>query len=147
MPLSLTLVGGNVPECCDQFSYQIDAVAELVPDETAACDFNGDSVCDTADVDLHVCDRRSCGRIASATRETLFLTLTRTVSSTRSTVDHWLSSAATENGLDAPYLKGDANLDGLVNATDLNALALSWHGSEKVWSEGDFTGEGIVQRS
>ena len=59
-------------------------------------------------------------------------------------VAEWLSSAATENGLASPYLDGDANLDGSVNAEDLNAMAVNWQTSGKVWSTGDFTGEGDV---
>ena len=40
---------------------------------------------------------------------------------------------------------GDANLDGKVSATDLNALALNWRATDATsWSQGDFTGDGIV---
>ena len=40
---------------------------------------------------------------------------------------------------------GDANLDGQVTATDLNALALNWRATDVTsWSQGDFTGDGIV---
>ncbi len=41
-------------------------------------------------------------------------------------------------------LLGDANLDGAVNATDLNALALNWQQSSGLWTGGDFTGDGFV---
>lgn len=40
-------------------------------------------------------------------------------------------------------LPGDANLDGTVDALDLNALALSWRG-EAGWHGGDFTADGLV---
>ena len=39
---------------------------------------------------------------------------------------------------------GDANLDGSVNATDLNALALSWRTNTTSWAHGDFTADGKV---
>jgi hypothetical protein len=41
-------------------------------------------------------------------------------------------------------LLGDANLDGTVNAADLNDLGLSWLGNQATWSTGDFTGDGTV---
>ncbi len=41
-------------------------------------------------------------------------------------------------------LLGDANLDGTVNAADLNAVALNWLGNEATWSTGDITGDGTV---
>ena len=43
---------------------------------------------------------------------------------------------------------GDANLDGQVNAADLNALALNWRSTAAAgWSQGDFTGDEIVDAS
>ena len=37
MPTSLALVGANVPECCDRYSYQIDAVAVPEPATILLC--------------------------------------------------------------------------------------------------------------
>ncbi len=43
---------------------------------------------------------------------------------------------------------GDANLDGQVNAEDLNALALSWRSTTATsWSQGDFNADGSVNAS
>jgi hypothetical protein len=40
---------------------------------------------------------------------------------------------------------GDANLDGQVNAADLNALALSWRADDATsWEQGDFNGDGFI---
>ncbi|HWP39859.1 MAG TPA: endonuclease/exonuclease/phosphatase family protein [Tepidisphaeraceae bacterium] len=39
---------------------------------------------------------------------------------------------------------GDANLDGIVNAIDLEALALGWQQTDAFWSAGDFTYDGLV---
>jgi hypothetical protein len=41
-------------------------------------------------------------------------------------------------------LLGDANLDNMVNAFDLNVLAANWQGTGKFWMQGDFTGDGVV---
>ncbi len=42
-------------------------------------------------------------------------------------------------------LNGDANLDGVVNAQDLNQLALNWQSDGIVgWGDGDFNGDGLV---
>jgi hypothetical protein len=41
-------------------------------------------------------------------------------------------------------LPGDANLDGRVDATDLNRVGLNWRGTGKTWTQGDFTGDGNV---
>lgn len=56
----------------------------------------------------------------------------------------WLSVAATHNGFGEAYLLGDSNLDGTVNATDLNNLALNWQQNVALWSGGDFTADGVV---
>ena len=42
-------------------------------------------------------------------------------------------------------LPGDANLDGSVNALDLNEIGLHWQQPRcMTWSDGDFTGDGMV---
>ncbi len=61
--------------------------------------------------------------------------------------DEWLSQAATKNGKGAPYLLGDANLDGAVNAQDLNELGQRWQNTDNAWSHGDFTADGNVNAS
>jgi len=44
-----------------------------------------------------------------------------------------------------PFKLGDTNLDGLVNATDLNVLGNNWLAEDAAgWSAGDFTGDGRV---
>ena len=64
-------------------------------------------------------------------------------------VDHsdltkWLSVAATHEGFDEPYLAGDSNLDGAVDAADLNNLALHWGADVSRWSAGDFNADGSI---
>ena len=59
----------------------------------------------------------------------------------------WRATAAEENGFAAPYLMGDANLDGSVNAADLNALGQNWLAHRNAWQWGDFTADGTVDIS
>jgi hypothetical protein len=59
-------------------------------------------------------------------------------------VEAWLDDGASHNGFGAPYLRGDSNLDGTVNSTDLNALGLHWQQTGRVWSQGDFSTDGSV---
>ncbi len=56
----------------------------------------------------------------------------------------WLDLAARQNGYAEPYSTGDTNLDGIVDAADLNSVALAWRQGGATWSSGDFTGEGTV---
>ena len=60
----------------------------------------------------------------------------------------WLSLAATENGYDSPFLRGDTELDRDVDITDFNALAhhfdANGDGDLKngpFWNEGNFDGD------
>jgi hypothetical protein len=43
-----------------------------------------------------------------------------------------------------PTFAGDANLDGVVDATDLGALAMSWGSTSGDWIGGDFNYDGVV---
>ena len=53
--------------------------------------------------------------------------------------DTWLAVAGPTNGFAGPFLVGDANLDGSVNSSDLNALAVLWQSDNNDWSRGNFT--------
>ena len=57
----------------------------------------------------------------------------------------WLSLAGNENlPSHAAYLPGDANLDGKVDAGDLNALAVHWQQPNAGWCGGDINLDGNV---
>ena len=62
----------------------------------------------------------------------------------RHDLEKWLHDAAAENGFLNPYFEGDANLDGIVDTLDLNAMALNWRRNVATWSGGDFTTDGSV---
>ena len=116
--------------------------AELVEDDflmsgTIDPDFNDDGAIDNLDVDALV------SSIAAGDNPSQ-LDLNGDGSVSGPDLDQWLEDAASANGFAAPYLFGDANLDGSVDAGDLNALALSWQDSVASWSGGDFTADGIV---
>jgi hypothetical protein len=100
-------------------------------------DFDGDGSIGTTDVDLLVAE------IAAGNNEpTLDLDGDGFVTDADLTL--WLEQAGEANiGPGISYLEGDANLDGNVNATDLNALGINWQGTAS-WSGGDFTADGAV---
>jgi hypothetical protein len=100
-------------------------------------DFDSDGDADVNDVDALV------GEIVAGTNDATF-----DVSGDGNVDDadlmSWLSDAATTNGFGQPYLLGDSNLDGTVNANDLNNLGISWQQNVALWSGGDFNADGFV---
>ncbi len=100
-------------------------------------DFNLDGILDTRDVDLLVNEI-----VGGENNKTLDLTGDDIVDAADLSV--WLNDAAIANGFTASYLLGDANLDGIVNASDLNALGQNWLGSPNTWQLGDFNADGTV---
>ena len=59
-------------------------------------------------------------------------------------IGEWLAIGAEANGFAEPYLFGDSNLDGKVDAQDLNNMALNWQQSHATWMGGDLNGSGFV---
>ena len=102
------------------------------------CDLDGDGVCDIIDID------DLSRAITSAVPYDPKFDLNMDGILDPGDVDEWLDDGASHNGFGAPYLRGDSNLDGKVNVVDLNALALHWVQSDKVWSQGDFWTDGSV---
>ncbi len=102
------------------------------------CDLDGDGICDILDID------DLSREIASGVLSDPKYDLNDDGVLDQQDLDEWLARGGDENGFAEPYLRGDANLDGIVNATDLNALGLHWQQSDKVWSQGDFSADGSV---
>ena len=100
-------------------------------------DFNRGGELDVSDIDL-----LTAQVIAGANDSVFDLTADAVVNN--ADLDQWLADAAIANGFAAPYLLGDANLDGTVNALDLNKLGQSWLASPNAWQWGDFNADGIV---
>ena len=97
------------------------------------CDFDADNDCDLVDVDSLV------GAIAV---NDVQFDLNGDAVVDVSDIDSWLD-AASRDGL--VLVRGDANLDGKVNARDLNEMAKNWlTPGDYGWSGGDFDGNGIA---
>lgn len=102
-----------------------------------SADFDGDGDMDNDDVDALV------GEIVAGTNESTF-DISADGIVNNADLSQWLRDAATNNGFNAPYLLGDANLNGSVDSGDLNNLALSWRQNVALWSAGDFNADGVV---
>jgi hypothetical protein len=123
---------------------------DLLPDEVQSlfesgiggspdldCDLDGDSLCNTVDID------QLMQEVASGNHDIAF-DLTSDGLVDEADRDAWLDNAATENGFAEPYLMGDSNLDGVNDASDLNALALNWQDANThIWTGGNFTGASV----
>ncbi len=62
-------------------------------------------------------------------------------------LNSWLAIGAMANGRVDAYLSGDTNLDGRVDARDLNALALNWQANTAQWSNGNFVVDSRIDSS
>lgn len=95
----------------------------------AVCDFDGNGVCDLADLD----ELQYVGLGSDDAR----FDLNGDGNVDLGDTDVWLQ----ENN----SLPGDADLDGDVDASDLNKVGLNWQSDQVVsWADGDFDGNGIV---
>lgn len=118
-------------------TLSVDEIQKLALRSVALCDIDRDSYCNVADIDA------LSANIASGVYDWIFdIKYDSHLDLADQTA--WRTLASIENGFADPYLSGDANLDGIVNATDLNALALNWQQEQTPWSGGDFTADGIA---
>ena len=110
------------------------SVALEPPPTGADCDFNGDDLCNGVDIDQLMNEAETGGISTDLNGDGVVNDMDR---------DDWLALAGPENGFAGSLLVGDANLDGISNAADLNPLALSWQNAEVFnWTNGNFTSEG-----
>lgn len=127
--------GKNTTPAGDQ--VLLNAIDWLVGPDTPPGDFDGNGTFDTGDIDELV------AQVAMGGTDPLF-DMNGDSSVDTLDIEEWLSVAATQNGFASPYLPGDANLSGNVDAADLNALGVSWQQDLALWSAGDFTANGSV---
>ena len=100
-------------------------------------DFNDDGLWDTRDLDLLT--------ISAVSNNPEFkFDLNQDDSVDQQDVRTWLGIASAQNGFAQPYMPGDANLDGRVDALDLNLLARNWTWQTARWANAEFTGNGRV---
>ncbi len=106
--------------------------------QLSPADFNGDGQLDCADADALT------AAIVAADNPPAF-DLTGDAVVNRADLDVWLALAGNENlASGESYVAGDANLDGKVDANDLNVIGLSWLQSVSGWCHGDVTADGVV---
>ncbi len=117
------------------YSVQGFRLGSIVP---PACDLDESFDCDGADLNALL--------DAVGSTETRF-DLTGDGSVTLDDRDAWLAEAGIERFGTAFHL-GDVNLDGIVDALDLNVLGVHWLQTEGMgWSNGDVTGDGQINAS
>ena len=107
-----------------------------IPFFAEPCDVNADGRCDVDDMDILLAafGSQDAGLNLDATNPEIDL----------GDRDEWLRDAGLSDR-NAPYVPGDTNLDGDVDAADLNNLALNWQQNGAIgWGGGDFDGSGTV---
>lgn len=112
----------------------------IVNPPTGSVDFNGDSNVDCTDIDLLYTE------IASGANTAAF-DLNSDGAVNDDDVPAFLSAAGEALGLQGPVPDGDANLDGIVDANDLNVLGLRWQQDATSWCQGDFNRDGTINAS
>lgn len=102
------------------------------------CDFDANGTCDLDDIDALTVEAAP----GDSTNPDFDLDGDGQVGD--SDIAAWLQLAGPENGFDT-FLYGDANLNGTVDATDLNAIGISWGmQDENRWSRGNSGGSGVA---
>ena len=100
------------------------------------CDFSGDGLCDGADINMMMNEAATGGNETDLTTDGIVNNADR---------DMWLSLAGSENGFGGSLLVGDSNLDGEVNAADLNNLAKTWQSRSVFdWTRGNYSVDGSL---
>ena len=101
---------------------------------SVSCDFGGDGICDVTDLDALLYEG-----IVNA--NTVF-DVDRNGTVDLGDRDQWLADAGTKENDGVFFVLGDADLDGDVEASDLNVLGVHWQQTGvRSWSMGDSNGD------
>ena len=123
------------------FSRVFGGVIDIGALEFINGDFNGDGVYTCADVDALV------ATIAAATNDVSY-DLNSDLLVNQDDLDTWLAVAGVANlPSHKPFLKGDANLDGVVDVTDFNVWNENKFTNASSWCRGDFNADGVIDVS
>lgn len=109
-------------------------------------DFNGDGIVDLDDLNALTLVGDLVAGVAAPPAEAKF-DLTGDSLVDTADLNRWLADAAAINGFGSPYLKGDANLDGVVDAADYITIKTHFGGATMAWGDGDFDGDGDVDHA
>ena len=121
----------NDPLVDGYFDTTLDIMMPHVFQRPVLCDFNDDQLCDPTDINQLMTDAATGGMDTDLNGDGIVDDTDR---------DKWLVLAGDENGFAEPLLVGDSDLNGTVDAADLNALALSWRDvDDHNWTSGNFT--------
>jgi hypothetical protein len=110
---------------------------EFISDDPG--DFDADGEYTTDDIDLLFAEIASGGSSLDLTGDGV---------SDTADIAEWLVLAGQAKGFNGPIPPGDANLDGVVNAGDLNLVGVNWQIDDATsWSQGDFNADALVNAS
>ena len=102
--------------------------------QTSYCDLDGSGACDVSDIELILGSLGTIDYRADYDRSGTVDT---------QDMDQWLTDAGNRE-IGRPFARGDANLDGRVDAADLNIVGFDWQRPVDGWAGGDFSGNGWV---
>lgn len=105
----------------------------IVDGQDIVGDFNLDEVLNGSDIDALM------NEVAAGSNDSVF-DLTNDGLVDDDDRDEWLAIAGPQNGFAGAFLVGDANLDGMVDSTDLNEVGIQWLTDNNNWTKGNFTG-------
>jgi|GEM_PF-1324014 len=127
----------------DSILFELPPIATLTLQRVLFCDFNGDGICNAADLStvdgLYSAGDLEAGVDVNDASERFDLNSDGVVDS--QDLDQWLADAATVNGFAEPYLKGDTNLNDHVGFGDFTAMSRRF-GDGREWTEGNYRGSG-----